>query len=81
MLFRMVKEWKADAVLLHLNRGCEALSQGTPEDRLALAKAGIPVGTYESNMVDMREMNITQVLDRVDAFMESMGLVDITERT
>jgi len=77
MLFRMVKEWNADAVLLHLNRGCEALTQGVAEDRLALAKAGIPVGTYESNMVDPREMNMAQVLDRVDAFMESLGLAPI----
>lgn len=74
MLFRMVKEWKADAVLLHLNRGCEALTQGTAEDRLALARAGIPVGTYESNMLDTREMNMSQVLDRIDSFMESLGL-------
>lgn len=77
MLFRMIKEWKADAVLLHLNRGCEALTQGVAEDRLALTKAGIPVGAYESNMVDAREMNISQVLDSIDAFMESLGLTPI----
>ncbi len=73
-LMRMVKEWKADGVLFHLNRGCEGASLGQMENRLALMKAGIPVLTYEGNMGDKREFDPAQVLDRVDSFMESLGL-------
>lgn len=73
-LMRMVKEWKANGVLFHLNRGCEGASLGQMENRLALIEAGIPVLTYEGNMGDKREFDPAQVLDRVDSFMESLGL-------
>ena len=74
MLIRMVREWKVDAVILHFNRGCEGLGGGNSEDRLALLKEGIPVMAYEGNMVDKREFDVSQVLDRMEAFMESLGL-------
>lgn len=77
MLIRMAKEWKVNAVILHFNRGCEGLGQGGSEDRLGLLKAGIPVIAYEGNMVDKREFDIPQVLDRMDSFMESLGLSQI----
>lgn len=73
-LLRMVKEWKANGVLFHLNRGCEGASLGQMENRLALAQAGIPVLTYEGNMGDRREFDQAQVLDRVESFMESLGM-------
>ena len=74
LLQMMVKEWKCDGVILHLNRGCELTAMGQMENRLALVQAGIPVMTYESNMADSRELNREQVLDRVDAFMASLDL-------
>lgn len=73
-LLRMVKEWKASGILFHLNRGCEGASLGQMENRLALMEAGIPVLTYEGNMGDRREFDPAQVIDRVDSFMESLGL-------
>ncbi|MDO8635813.1 MAG: benzoyl-CoA reductase, bzd-type, subunit O [Dehalococcoidia bacterium] len=73
-IVRLAKEWKADAVLLHYNRGCEGLTQTIPEQRLALQKEGLVVGTYEGNMGDSRELDEAQVIDRIDALMETLGL-------
>ncbi|MBI4289256.1 MAG: benzoyl-CoA reductase, bzd-type, subunit O [Chloroflexi bacterium] len=78
-IVRLAKEWKANAVLLHLNRGCEGLSQSILEQRLALQKEGLIVGTYEGNMGDKRELDETQVIDRIDALMEALGLTKIPE--
>ncbi len=74
LILRLVKEWKADGVMMHQNRGCEALSLGQMEVRLALLKAGIPVMTYEGNVGDEREFDEPRTLARIDAFMESLGL-------
>jgi benzoyl-CoA reductase subunit B len=68
------KEWHVDGFVIHLNRGCEGTAYGQMEARLQLLKAGIPVMTYEGNMADKREFNEAQTLDRIDAFMESLGL-------
>ena len=70
----MVKQWHADAVVIHLNRGCEGLAIGQMENRLALQRGGVPVMAYEGNMSDSQEFEQAQVLDTVDAFMESLGL-------
>ena len=70
----VVKNWKAQGVLMHLNRGCEGTAFGQMENRLALIKAGIPVMTYEGNMGDDREFDEAQTVDRLESFMESLGL-------
>lgn len=70
----MARQWHADGIILHLNRGCEGLTQGAMENRLALMESGLPVMTYEGNMGDKREFDEGQVLDRVDSFMERLGL-------
>jgi len=59
---------------LHYNRGCEGLTLGVAENRMALADAGIPVTSYEGNMGDEREFDLANTKDRIDSFMESMGL-------
>jgi benzoyl-CoA reductase subunit B len=74
MMLRIVKEWKVDGVMLHLNRGCEGLSLGIMENRLGIANAGVPVMTYEGNMGDEREFDEVRTQARVDAFMEQLGL-------
>ncbi|MFQ5826535.1 MAG: 2-hydroxyacyl-CoA dehydratase, partial [Dehalococcoidia bacterium] len=60
--------------IIHLNRGCEGLAMGQMENRLALLREGVPVMAYEGNMSDSREFEQAQVLDSIDAFMESLGL-------
>ena len=74
MMKTIVREWKADGVMMHLNRGCEGLSLNIMENRLDLVKAGIPVMTYEGNMGDEREFDEGRTQARVDAFMEQLGL-------
>jgi benzoyl-CoA reductase subunit B len=73
-MISMVNQWQVRGVIMHLNRGCEGTAMGQLENRLALIKAGIPVLTFESNMADRREFDETQILDRLDAFMQSQGL-------
>jgi len=74
MMRRIVKEWRVDGVMLHLNRGCEGLSLGIMENRRGLASDGIPVMTFEGNMGDEREFDEVRTQARVDAFMEQLGL-------
>ncbi len=74
MMLRIVKEWKLDGVMLHLNRGCEGLSCGIMENRLAIAESGVPVMTFEGNMGDEREFDESKTRDRIDTFMETLGL-------
>ncbi|MHA1994962.1 MAG: benzoyl-CoA reductase, bzd-type, subunit O [Candidatus Hodarchaeales archaeon] len=74
MMIRIAREWKLDGVLLHFNRGCEGLSLGIAENRLAIQKAGFPVMPFEGNMGDEREFDLTRTMVRIDAFMESLGM-------
>jgi len=74
MMIRIAKEWKLDGVMLHYNRGCEGLSLGIAENRLALQEAGFPVMVFEGNMGDEREFDLTRTMSRIDAFMETMEL-------
>jgi benzoyl-CoA reductase subunit B len=57
MMIAIAKQWKLNGVMLHYNRGCEGLSLGIAENRLALQKAGFPVMTFEGNMGDEREFD------------------------
>jgi len=79
MMIRIAKEWKLDGVMLHMNRGCEGLSCGIAENRLAIAEADIPVMTFEGNMGDEREFDEGKTRDRIDAFMETLGVERIVE--
>jgi benzoyl-CoA reductase subunit B len=74
MMLRICKEWQVDGVMLHLNRGCEGLSLGIMENRGGIAKAGVPIMTFEGNMGDEREFDEVRTQARVDAFMEQLGL-------
>lgn len=73
-MLKMVEQWHVDGVIMHLNRGCEGVSLGAMENRLGLARAGVPVMTYEGNMGDDREFDEGRTQSRVDAFMETLGL-------
>lgn len=73
MMKRIVKEWKVDGVMLHYNRGCEGLSLGIAENKLALKKAGIPIMHFEGNMGDEREFDLERTKAEVDAFLEILG--------
>jgi benzoyl-CoA reductase subunit B len=72
-MLSMVKDWRCDGAIMHFNRGCEGTSLGNAENRLALLKEGIPVVVYEGNMGDEREFDAADAMNRVDAFLESLG--------
>ncbi|MBI4287371.1 MAG: 2-hydroxyacyl-CoA dehydratase [Chloroflexi bacterium] len=74
---QMVKQWHCDGVMFHLNRGCEGVAQLQLENRLAMIEAGIPVGSFEGNMADHREFDEAQTIDRIESFMESLGLTKL----
>lgn len=73
MMIRIAKEWKLNGVMLHYNRGCEGLSLGIAENRLAILNAGFPVMVFEGNMGDEREFDEAKTIARIDAFMETLG--------
>ena len=79
MMIRIAREWKLDGVLLHFNRGCEGLSLGIAENRLAIQKEGFPVMPFEGNMGDEREFDLTRTMTRIDAFMESLGMKKLVD--
>ena len=74
MMIKIARDWKLDGVMLHYNRGCEGLTIGIAENRLALQKAGFPVMTFEGNMGDEREFDEARTMARIDAFMETLSL-------
>lgn len=74
IMLSIVRDWKAQGAIVHYNRGCEGLSMHVAECRLALSKAGIPTCVYEGNMADDREFDEVAAMNRIDAFMESLGL-------
>jgi benzoyl-CoA reductase subunit B len=78
LMIRIAREWKLDGVMLHYNRGCEGLSLGIAENRLALMEAGFPVMVYEGNMGDEREFDLARTQARVDTFMESLGIKTVS---
>jgi benzoyl-CoA reductase subunit B len=80
MMLQIVKQWQLDGVMLHLNRGCEGLSCGIMENRLGIARAGVPVMTFEGNMGDEREFDEKRVVTRIDSFMETLG-VEMLDKT
>jgi benzoyl-CoA reductase subunit B len=74
MMIRMAREWKLNGVMLHYNRGCEGLSLGIAENRLAIQAAGFPVMVFEGNMGDEREFDEARTMARIDAFMETLDM-------
>ncbi|MFC1945030.1 2-hydroxyacyl-CoA dehydratase subunit D, partial [Chloroflexota bacterium] len=76
---KRVEDWHADGVVFHFDRGCHGCPAGLPDCKLALDKHGIPSVSYEANNSDPRHFSETQVVDRIEAFFEAMGLTRITE--
>jgi len=71
---RIFKEWGAGGMIMHFNRGCEGVCMFASEVRLILLEHGVPLVVFEHNMGDRREFDEVQVLDRLDSFLESLGL-------
>lgn len=74
LMLRIIRNWKVNGAILHYNRGCEGLSLGIAQNRAELVAAGIPVGVFEGNMGDEREFDHARTLERIDSFLEILGL-------
>ena len=75
LVTRIAKQWKIDAGIIHLNRGCEGTAQHQMEMKNTLAKMGLPVMTCEGNMADEREFDEARTSRMLDLFVsETLGL-------
>jgi len=71
----MAKQFPIDGCIFHLKKGCEGWSRGWPSAKVALEpELDLPCMTCEGNGSDCRDFNEPQVLSRLDAFFESLGL-------
>lgn len=70
----IVRKWKADGVIIHLNRGCEGTAVGQMELNRFLNDQNIPCMTYEGNLADPREFDLERTISKIDTFMETMDL-------
>lgn len=68
------KAWHLDGVVFHMDLGCKGIVPGHLEAKLALQKIGVPTFIYEGSNCDPRNLATFQVLDRMDSFLESLGL-------
>jgi benzoyl-CoA reductase subunit B len=71
---QLVDQWKVDALISHLNKGCEGTSIGILEARLDLLKRNVPVLTFEGNMADTRDFDLERTMARIDTFLDGLGL-------
>ena len=72
---KIAKQWKCDASIIHLNRGCEGTAQHQMEMKIAVQNLGLPVMTFEGNMADEREFNEGRTTRFIDLLVtETLGL-------
>lgn len=71
---KLMEEFDCDFAIFHRNRGCEGWSQQQTEVSNALKEKGYPVLEYEGNQADTRDFDESGVENKVDAFMEGLGV-------
>jgi benzoyl-CoA reductase/2-hydroxyglutaryl-CoA dehydratase subunit BcrC/BadD/HgdB len=74
---RMVQDWHADGVMLHLAHRCPVGTCGIFDVRSDLLEAGIPVGTYEASEADPNEFDEGRVKEDFQRFLEIIGLTKL----
>jgi benzoyl-CoA reductase subunit B len=74
---RVAQDWHADGVILHQDISCKGGAAGLVESRHALQEVGIPTMLYEASNPDPRDLSEAQVMDRLEAFLESLGLTKL----
>jgi len=71
ILFHMIEKYKIDGLVMHSNRSCKPYSFGQYDlQKLVQKKCDIPVLMIEADMLDERNFSISQIENRIDAFME-----------
>ncbi len=80
LIEKIVRQWKCDAAIVHLNRGCEGTAQHQMEMKIALQKRGLPSLFFEGNMADEREFDEVRTQRLIDLFItETLGLKKLTD--
>ena len=80
LVIKIAKQWKCDAAIIHLNRGCEGTAQHQMEMKIALQNMGLPVMTFEGNMADEREFDEARTKRFIDLFLtETLGLKKVAD--
>lgn len=70
----IAKNWKANAAILHLNRGCPMMGLGGVESRNALQEAGFPAMIIEGSSADPRDLNLVRTKEEIDIFLDFVGV-------
>jgi benzoyl-CoA reductase subunit B len=72
-IHRYVKEWSADALVIHSVKSCRLFSAGQGDMREYFTKElNIPTLLIESDIEDPRYFSEAQLKNRIDAFFESL---------
>ena len=75
LIERYVKDYQADAVVIHSIKSCRSFSMGQGDIREHFAKdLDVPTLLVESDHVDPRYFSEAQMKNRVDAFFETLSL-------
>ncbi len=71
---KLVKEYNIDAMVIHCCRGCEGFLRGFDWLLAPMKELGIPCMAFEGSQADPRDYTPSQVQNRMDVFLESLGL-------
>ena len=74
---RKALDWRADAVVMLLDIGCQAIAAGFPEVKLFLREHGIPAFTFEGSSSAPRYYDEGRVREQLEAFLENLGLTPL----
>ena len=73
MMARYLKEYSADALIIHSVKSCRSFSVGQADTREYFTKEkGIPTLFLESDLADPRYFSEAQMKNRIDAFFEAL---------
>lgn len=70
---RYLKEWNADALVIHSVKSCRLFSAGQGDMRDYFTQRGVPTLLVESDLEDPRYFSEAQMRTRIDAFFESLA--------
>jgi benzoyl-CoA reductase subunit B len=70
---RYLKEWNADALVIHSVKSCRLFSAGQGDMRDYFTQRGVPTLLVESDLEDPRYFSEAQMRNRIDAFFESLA--------
>lgn len=71
------RDWHCDGIVFHSPRGCRATDAHLVQAKLLADREGIPNTLLEGSHADPRDFDQVRVHDRIDAFLESLGLTRI----